>query len=112
MEVDIIWSEAHEPVLVELDERRRTSLGRVGHKEHTRYLVEEQADGTLIWRPAVVVSEHELRFMTARPDAYAQIRERQANPDRGRLRERPARPRGARAASDRPASAEPVAALR
>jgi hypothetical protein len=103
MAVDIIWSEAHEPVLIELDERRRTSLGRVGRKEHTRYLVEEQADGTLIWRPAVVVPEHELRFMTAHPEEYAQIRERQANPDAGRLRDRPARPRGSLEA------AEPVA---
>lgn len=109
MGVDIIWSEAHEPVLIELDERRRTSLGRVGHKEHTRYLVEEQVDGTLIWRPAVVVPEHELQFMTAYPDAYAQIRERQADADRDRLRERPAR---TRASSGRSASAEPVAALR
>lgn len=102
MATDIVRSEAHEPVLVELDERRRTSLGRVGRKEHTRYLVEEQADGTLIWRPAVVVPEHELRFMTAFPEAYAQIRERQANSDPGRLRDRPARPRAE-------ASAEPVA---
>jgi hypothetical protein len=81
-----------------------------GTKEHTRYLVEEQADGTLIWRPAVVVPEHELRFMTAYPDEYARIREGQASPDPGRLRDRPARTRRPR--SDRPASAEPVAALR
>jgi len=104
MAMDIIWSEAHEPVLVELDERRRTSLGRVGRKEHTRYLVEEQSDGTLIWRPAVVVPEHELQFMTAYPDSYAQIRERQASPDAGRLRDRPARSR-----SRRPEPSEPVA---
>lgn len=93
MDVDIIWAEAHEPVLVELDDRRRTSLGKVGRKEHTRYLVEEQADGTLIWRPAMVVPEHELRFTEAYPQAYAQIREQQANPDPGRLRDRPARSR-------------------
>ena len=110
MEFDIIWSETHEPVLVELDERRRTSLGRVGRKEHTRYLVEEQGDGTLIWRPAVVVPEHELQFMAAYPDEYARIRERQASPDRGRLRDRPARTRHPR--SDRPAPADPVAVLR
>ncbi len=90
--VDIIWAEAHEPVLVEVDERRRTSLGKVGRKEHTRYLVEEQPDGTLIWRPAVVVPEHELQFMQAHPEVYARIREQQASPDPDRLRDRPARP--------------------
>lgn len=100
---DIIGSEAHEPVLVELDDRRRTSLGRVGHKEHTRYLVEEQADGTLIWRPAVVVPEHELRFMTAYPEAYAQIRERQGSSGPG-LRDRPARPRRPRERSEEQAT--------
>jgi hypothetical protein len=92
MVVDIVWAEAHEPVLVELDERRRTSLGRVGRKEHTRYLVEEQPDGTLIWRPAAVIPEHELRFMAAHPAEYARIREQQANPDPARLRDRPSRP--------------------
>jgi len=93
MAFDIMWSGAVEPVVVELDDRRRTSLGRVGRKEHTRYLVEEQADGTLIWRPAVIVPEHELRFMAAHPAEYARIREQQANPDPGRLRDRPARTR-------------------
>jgi hypothetical protein len=91
MAVDIMWASAHEPVIVELDDRRRTSLGKVGHKNHTRYLVEEEADGTLIWRPAVVVPEQELRFMQAHPEAYAQIREQQGNPDPDRLRDRPAR---------------------
>jgi hypothetical protein len=113
MTFDIVWSEAHESVLIELDERRRTSLGKVGRKEHTRYLVEEQADGTLIWRPAVVIPEHELRFMTAHPQEYAQIREQQANPDPKRLRDRPQRPAGTPSGqAERSASApdpEPVA---
>lgn len=116
MASDIIWSQAHESVLVELDERRRTSLGKVGRREHTRYLVEEQPDGTLIWRPAVVVPEHELRFMTAYPEEYARIREQRANPDPERLQDRPARPSGTRPRrterAERSASApdpEPVA---
>jgi hypothetical protein len=92
MAIDVMWVPADAPVLVELDDRRRTSLGRVGRREHTRYLVEEQADGTLIWRPAVVVPEHELRFMEAYPEAYARIREQQASPDPDRLRDRPVRP--------------------
>jgi hypothetical protein len=92
---DIMWAAAHPPVLVELDDRRRTALGKVGRKEHTRYLVEEQSDGTLIWHPAVVMPEHELRFMTAHPEAYAEIRRRQADPDPARRRERPVRSRRA-----------------
>jgi hypothetical protein len=90
---DIVWASAKEPVLVELDDRRRTGLGKVGRKEHTRYLVEEEPDGTLIWRPAVVMPEHELRFMRAHPEEYAEIRRRQADPDPERRRERPARTR-------------------
>lgn len=92
---DIMWADAHPPVLVELDDRRRTALGKVGRKEHTRYLVEEQPDGTLIWHPAVVMPEHELRFMAAHPEAYAEIRRQQADPDPARRRERPARSRRA-----------------
>lgn len=95
MAADIVWSEAQEPVLVELDHRRRTGLGKIGRKEHTRYLVEEKADGTLIWRPAVVVPEHELRFMRAHPEEYAEIRRNQASPDPERRRERPRRATGA-----------------
>lgn len=44
-------------VMVELDERRRLSLGKVGR--HTRYLVREETDGTLIFEPAVVMTEFE-----------------------------------------------------
>jgi hypothetical protein len=41
--------------VIELDARRRTSFGRVGRKEHTRYIVEERQDGTMLLTPAVVV---------------------------------------------------------
>jgi hypothetical protein len=104
---DIIWASEHDAVLVELDHRRRTSLGKVGRKEHTRYLVEEQADGTLIWRPAAVVPEHELRFLEAYPEVYAGIRAQQANPDPERLRDRPVRAGHSRSQ----AASEPVAAV-
>jgi len=49
--------------LVELDERRRVSLGRIGRQEHTRYLVTEESDGTLVFTPAVVLSELELKLL-------------------------------------------------
>jgi len=44
---------------VVLDERRRTSLAKVGRKVDARYLVEEFPDGTLILTPAVTVSAAE-----------------------------------------------------
>lgn len=41
--------------MIELDARRRTSLGKIGRKEHDRYLVDEQPDGTIVLTPAIVV---------------------------------------------------------
>lgn len=43
-------------VLVELDPRRRTTL-RLGH--HDRYLAHEEPDGTLVFRPAVIMTTDE-----------------------------------------------------
>lgn len=48
-------------VLVELDERRRVSLGRVGH--HGRYLARTERDGTIILTPAVVMTVAALERM-------------------------------------------------
>jgi hypothetical protein len=53
------------PPLLELDERRRASFGRIGRPEHRRYLVVEVADGTIILTPAVVMSEDEARFLAS-----------------------------------------------
>jgi hypothetical protein len=71
-------------ILIELDERRRASFGRVGRPEHTRYLAHAEDDGTIIMRPVdlvpAVVGERpamledlaegmrELREMRARTD--------------------------------------------
>ena len=74
--------------LVELDHRRRVSLGRIGR--HSRYLVHEEPDGTIILEPAVVLSETEARFM-ANTELVAQIEGNRARPERGRSR--PARRR-------------------
>ncbi len=52
--------------LLELDERRRASLGRIGRPEHRRYLVAEEPDGTIVLTPAVVMSELEARFLANR----------------------------------------------
>jgi hypothetical protein len=44
-------------VLVELDERRRVSLGKVGRPEHRRYLAHEEAGGVIVLVPVRVVTE-------------------------------------------------------
>jgi hypothetical protein len=62
--------------LIELDPRRRTTV-RAGH--HSKYLVHEEPDGTLIWRPAAVVTEDE-RALLAAPWLVDQIQENQQNP--------------------------------
>ena len=54
-----------EPVLIELDSRRRCSLGKIGHPEHTRYLATTQRDGTMILTPAVVLPASEVTEVTA-----------------------------------------------
>ena len=51
-------------ILIEVDARRRMSLGRIGRVEHTRYLASEQPDGTVILTPAVVMSEAEARILS------------------------------------------------
>ena len=73
--------------LIELDDRRRVSLGRIGR--HSRYLVREEPDGTLIFEPAVVLTEAEQSYLANRALA-AEIEDNRAHPDR--RRSRPARP--------------------
>lgn len=70
----------NETVLIELDSRRRSHLGKVGHREHTRYLVQTYPDGSMRWEPAAVVPTHELRLQR-RPDILAGIEEARAHPD-------------------------------
>lgn len=47
--------------MVELDDRRRLSLGKIGR--HSRYLVREKRDGTLIFEPAIRLTEVEARVL-------------------------------------------------
>jgi hypothetical protein len=67
--------------LLELDERRRASLGKIGKPEHRRYLVTEEPDGTIILTPAAVVSEHELRLLR-NPEVMARIEASRRDPSR------------------------------
>lgn len=70
-------------VVIELDDRRRVSMGKIGR--HDRYLVHEHDDGTLVLEPAVILSEAEVRFM-ANPSLVAQIENNRAHPERRRSR--------------------------
>lgn len=63
--------------LVELDNRRRASLGKVGR--HSQYRVTEHPDGSLLFEPAVVMSEHEAALM-GHPDLVKSIQADKANP--------------------------------
>jgi hypothetical protein len=66
-----------QPQLIELDPRRRVTL-RLGH--HSRYLATEEPDGTVILRPAVIMTEDE-RALLAAPWLVEQIDKTQADPE-------------------------------
>jgi hypothetical protein len=68
-------------IIVELDGRRRASLGRIGRAEHTRYLAHEEPDGSIVLTPAVVMSEIEASFLRNR-HLVAAIEENRAHPER------------------------------
>lgn len=78
-------------VMVELDDRRRLSLGKVGR--HTRYLVREETDGTLIFEPAVVMTEFEASVLADKTimDQLVTAQTR-STPTRVRLRRDPPAP--------------------
>ncbi|MDQ1294008.1 MAG: hypothetical protein QG608_1891 [Actinomycetota bacterium] len=73
-------------ILLELDDRKRASLARIA--QHSRYLVEIEPDGTLIMKPAVVMSEEEAAFLT-NTALVAKIEEQRAHPERRVPRKRP-----------------------
>jgi hypothetical protein len=77
-------------VLIELDERRRVSLGKIGRPEHRRYLAHEEPDGTLVFVPAVVVPESQSRLL-ANHDLVEQIERTVADPSTRVRRGRPQR---------------------
>ena len=73
--------------VIDLDDRRRAPLGKIGR--HTRYLVREEADGTIILEPAMVLTEAEVKLM-GHPELLATIEDNRAHPER--RRPRPPRP--------------------
>lgn len=59
--------------LLDVDDRGRTSLAKVTTRRHSRYLVDEFPDGTLVLTPAVTVSLVELAALRD-PAVVAAIR--------------------------------------
>lgn len=82
--------------LLELDERRRASFGKVGRPEHRRYIVEENPNGSICLTPAEVMSEIEARFLRHLPDEVERIHTEVADPDPARWSPRPPRRSGGR----------------
>ncbi|MBT8227022.1 MAG: hypothetical protein HKP61_01385 [Dactylosporangium sp.] len=76
--------------LVELDERRRLSLGKVGWPEHRRYLAHEESDGTIVLVPARVMPESQARLLANR-ELVEQIEHTLDDPSNRVRRGRPAR---------------------
>jgi hypothetical protein len=68
-------------VLLEVDDRRRVTLGKVGKPEHRRYLAAEEPDGTIVLSPAVVMSELEARFL-ANTELVERIEDNRRHPER------------------------------
>lgn len=68
-------------VLLEVDDRRRVTLGKLGKPEHRRYLAAEEPDGTIILSPAVVMSALEARFL-ANTELVERIEESRRHPER------------------------------
>ena len=76
-------------MLIEIDERGRTSLGRL-HPEAGRYLGEVQADGTVVLHPAAVMTAAQARLLQ-RPDISEAIDALATDPASGIRRGRPRR---------------------
>lgn len=72
--------------LLELDSRRRISLGSLA--EHDRYLVEVEEDGVIVLTPAVVMSAAEARLHAA-ADTARKIDHFLDHPETGVPRSRP-----------------------
>jgi hypothetical protein len=79
-----------EQSLLEVDSRRRISLGPLA--VHDRYLVEVEEDGTIVLTPAVVMPAAQARLLAA-VETSRRIDEFLDHPETGSRRARPARSR-------------------
>jgi hypothetical protein len=76
--------------VLEVDSRRRISLGTLA--EHDRYLVDVEEDGTIVLTPAVVMSAAQARLLAA-AETSKRIDEFLDHPEIGSQRARPTRSR-------------------
>jgi len=74
--------------VLEVDSRRRISLGPLA--EHDRYLVEVEEDGTIVLTPAVVMSVAQAQLLAA-TETSRRIDDFLDHPETGSRRTRPAR---------------------
>jgi hypothetical protein len=74
--------------VLEVDSRRRISLGTLA--EHDRYLVDVEEDGTIVLTPAVVMSAAQARLLAA-AETSRRIDEFLDHPETGSRRARPTR---------------------
>jgi hypothetical protein len=79
-----------EESMLEVDSRRRISLGPLA--KHDRYLVYVEEDGTIVLTPAVVMSAAQARLLAA-AETSGKIDEFLDHPETGSRRTRPARSR-------------------
>ena len=70
---------------VEVDSRRRVSLGRAGKKEHTRYRVEEDDMGVLTLTPLITVPVTALDDRLRKAVSQAEEGKVRARPDKTRM---------------------------
>jgi hypothetical protein len=75
---------------VTLQDRKRANLAKVA--KHDAYLVHEEANGTLVWEPAGVITEAERRLLQ-QSDIVDEIAANRENPTRMRSRDRSSSPR-------------------
>jgi len=73
------------PTLVQIDSRKRASLGALARFD--QYLVREEADGTIVFEPAVILTSAE-RAVLADNEFLSAIRNANANPEHRRTRQR------------------------
>ena len=64
-----------------MDARRRVALGKLSNPEHTRDLVTEHPDGSLMLTPAVVMTAHE-EALLRHPEIVAQVEAGLAGPSK------------------------------
>jgi hypothetical protein len=86
---DVTTNERTGRGLLELDSRRRVSLGALA--TYDRYFVEVEDDGTIVLTPAVVMSASEARLHAA-PETSRKIDDFLDHPETGSRRTRPVRP--------------------